>query len=90
MSDESSNFIEFKNWINAIKREGEEGCLQNTILLFCTDNAVVERAIYNGTSSFPKLLDIVIKVYNFQQDGSLSNYLQINIRHNNIECCLVS
>lgn len=64
--DESSNFREFKNCIDAIRREGEVGHLEDTLLLFCTNNTIIEQAIYKGTTSSPKLLEMVIKFYNIQ------------------------
>ena len=58
---ESSNFREFKNLIDALEREGDKGKLKDAFVLLCTDNSVVEIALFKGTSSSSKLLALVIR-----------------------------
>ena len=45
---------------------GIKALLNDTLLLFCTDNSVVEAAIYKGSSTSPKLHDMVIEFYALQ------------------------
>ena len=65
-ASQSSNYRELKNCLEAIRREGEAGRLQNSFLLFCTDNSTVENALYKGSSSSPALLECVIDFYDIQ------------------------
>jgi hypothetical protein len=60
--EESSNWREFTNVVEALEEEGEEGRLTNTKVYFFTDNSVTESAIYKGTSKSPKLLELVIRL----------------------------
>ena len=60
--EESSNWREFTNVVEALEEEAESGSLSNTEVYFFTDNSTVESAIFKGTSSSPKLLDLVIRV----------------------------
>ena len=65
-AEESSNYREMNNCITSIRKLGEMGKLQHSMLLFCTDNSTVETALYKGTSSSPKLLELVIEFYDLQ------------------------
>ena len=60
-SDSSSNYKEFKNPMDALRREGEAGRLSDAFVLLATDNATIEREIYNRTSSLESLLELVIE-----------------------------
>ena len=59
ISDQSSNYREFLNVVDAVKAEGKLANLQNAFLLFATNNKVVEAALYKGTADSPKLLQLV-------------------------------
>ena len=58
-SEESSNYREFTNVVDSCEREAERGALDQSELYFFTDNSTVEYALYNGTSSSRKLLELV-------------------------------
>jgi hypothetical protein len=61
-AEESSNWREFTNVVEALEEEAESGDLTNTKVYFFTDNAVAEAAIYKGTSKSKKLLALVIRL----------------------------
>jgi hypothetical protein len=61
-AEESSNWREFTNVVEALEEEAEGGELTNTRVYFFTDNAVAEAAIYKGTSKSRKLLALVIRL----------------------------
>lgn len=63
ISEESSNFREFKNPLDTLEREGKEGNLQDAFVLMVTDNSTVEAALYKGTSTSPLLLSLVCKFH---------------------------
>mmetsp|Transcript_3333 Transcript_3333/g.5080 ORF Transcript_3333/g.5080 Transcript_3333/m.5080 type:complete len:225 (-) Transcript_3333:575-1249(-) len=71
-SHESSNFIEFRNPLEALKKEAELGHFNDAFVFFATDNQTVEADLYNGTSSSESLLEMIIELralsmkYNFQ------------------------
>lgn len=65
-SSESSNYREFRNFLDATIREGEAGNLTDLLTIFVTDNFVTETAIYKGTSDSPLLLEMVIEFYRIQ------------------------
>ena len=58
---ESSNFREFENVVSALESEGRKRHLNDTMIFFFTDNSTVEGALYKGTSSSPKLLNLVVR-----------------------------
>jgi hypothetical protein len=49
--DESSNWKEFENQVEALEHEGAEGNLTNAMVYFFTDNSTVESCLYKGNSS---------------------------------------
>ena len=61
-SEESSNWREFTNVVETLEEEAASGKLDKCILYFFTDNSTVESALYKGTSSSRKLLELVIRV----------------------------
>ena len=63
---ESSNFREFDNVVSALEAEGRKGELNDTVIFFFTDNSTVEGSLFKGTSSSPKLLDLVIRFHALQ------------------------
>ena len=60
--EESSNWREFTNVVETLEEEAQSGSLSSTEVYFFTDNSTVESAIFKGTSSSPKLLDLVIRI----------------------------
>ena len=63
VSEQSSNFREFCNFLDSVRQEGEQGRLKDSLMFFATDNGLVESAIYKGTSDSSHLLDMVIECY---------------------------
>jgi hypothetical protein len=62
-ASETSNYREFSNVIESLEEEGASGRLTDCMVFFCTDNSTVEAALYKGTSSSRKLLDLVIRYH---------------------------
>ena len=61
--DESSNWKEFTNVVQSLEEEGKAGYLANTELFMFTDkNSTVESCSFRGSSSSPKLLDLIIQL----------------------------
>jgi hypothetical protein len=54
--DESSNWKEFENVVEALEEEGKNGSLGGTLVYFFTDNSTVEAALYKGNLVEPKTL----------------------------------
>jgi len=54
-----SNFREFRNVVEKVRKEGELGNLSGAFLFFATDNSPVEAALYSGTSTIDLLLECV-------------------------------
>ena len=65
-SQESSNYREFRNFLDSVRKQGEAGRLTNSMLVFATDNSTVEQAVYKGSSDSPLLLDMVIEYFELQ------------------------
>ena len=63
---ESSNYRELSNVVEALEEEAAAGSLKESTVFFFTDNATAEAAIYKGSSSNRKLLDLVIRFYTLQ------------------------
>jgi hypothetical protein len=72
IQNQSSNFREFRNPLNALRKEGEGGRLKNAFVIFGTDNSTVEAALYNGTSSSPLLLEMVEEFHALQMEFGFS------------------
>jgi hypothetical protein len=60
--DETSNFREFENVVDALREEGEAGHLQDALIFMCTDNSTVESALVKGNSSSEKLFELALEV----------------------------
>jgi hypothetical protein len=60
--NESSNWLEFTNVVESLEDEAASDRLDSTMVFFFTDNKTVESSLYRGTSSSPKLLDLVIRL----------------------------
>jgi hypothetical protein len=60
--DETSNYREFENVVDALREEGEAGNLWDSLIFFCTDNSTVESAIVKGNSSSEKLFELSLEV----------------------------
>jgi hypothetical protein len=64
--EESSNYKEFRNVVNAIEEEVASGNMTGSTLFFFTDNTTVEGALSKGNSSSPKLFHLVLKLRKLQ------------------------
>jgi hypothetical protein len=71
-SDESSNFRELDNLISAIESAYHDGLLLNAKLFMFTDNFVAESAFYKGTSTSPRLFDLVLRLWCLQMSGDIA------------------
>ncbi len=60
--DESSNWKEFTNVVEALEEEAEAGRLDHSEVFMFTDNATVEACSFKGLSSSPKLLLLIIRL----------------------------
>jgi hypothetical protein len=56
--DETLNYREFKNVVDALREEGKAGNLWDALIFFCTDNS----AIVKGNSSSEKLFELSLEV----------------------------
>lgn len=61
-ADESSNWKEFSNVVEALEDEAVNGNLVETEVFMFTDNATVEACSTKGSSSSPKLLGLIIRL----------------------------
>jgi hypothetical protein len=59
--NETSNYREFTNVVEALEEEGAIGRLAGCRVFFCTDNSTVEAAIYKGSSKSEKLHALVVR-----------------------------
>ena len=76
-SDESSNWREFTNVVESLEEEARAGHLNDSVVYFFTDNSTVEAALYKGTSSSPKLLELVIRIKTLET----SHNIQLLVSH---------
>jgi hypothetical protein len=60
--DETSNYREFENVVDALREEADAGNLKNALIFFCTDNSTVESALVKGNSSSEKLFELTLEV----------------------------
>ena len=74
---ESSNWREFTNCVEALEEEARKGTLKSSEVFFFTDNSTVERCFYKGSSSSPKLLELVIRLRRLE----MSYALRLHISH---------
>jgi hypothetical protein len=60
--DESSNWKEFENQVEALEQEAADGNLANSMVFFYTDNSTVESCLYKGNSSSSKLFELMVRM----------------------------
>ena len=60
--DESSNWRELGNLVEDLEAEEPTGRLNDSWLVFATDNATSESCLYKGNSSSEKLYDLVVRL----------------------------
>ena len=61
-SDESSNWREFRNIVDALEEYYREHQLRDIQVIMCTDNLVTECAFHKGSSHSPLLFDLVLRL----------------------------
>ena len=61
-TDQSSNWREFTNIVESLEEEAGSGHLDQSEVFMFTDNSTVEACSVKGSSSSPKLLDLVIRL----------------------------
>lgn len=74
---ESSNWKEFTNIVESLEDEARSGNLEASEVYMFTDNSTVESCASRGSSSSPKLLDLVIRL----QGLMTKNDVRIHIFH---------
>ena len=74
---ESSNWKEFTNVVESLEEEGLEGNLDNSEVFMFTDNSTVEACVSRGSSTSPKLLELVVRL----QALSMRVGIKINVFH---------
>ena len=60
--EESSNYKELCNLVETAEDEAECGRLRDCEFFLCTDNGVSESCYYRGSSSSPKLHELIIRL----------------------------
>jgi len=74
-SDESSNHRELDNLITAIEEAMQEGLLTDSELFMFTDNSTMESAFFKGTSTSPKLFDLILRLQELRMGDGLILYM---------------
>jgi len=74
-SQESSNYRELGNLINAIKNASAKGLLKNSELFVFTDNTAAESSFYKGTSSSKRLFELTLELRKLQMNDELQLHL---------------
>jgi hypothetical protein len=75
IQEESSNYRELTNLVLSIEEVTHQGLLSNCELFFFTDNSTAEMAFHKGTSSSPKLFELVLRLRTLQMHHGL--FLQV-------------
>jgi hypothetical protein len=75
--DESSNYREFENVVDALREEEKEGNLLNAFIFIGTDNSTVECAIVKGNSSSEKLYELALEVRVIE----MRNHAKVMVSH---------
>ena len=75
--DESSNWKEFTNVVEAMEEEASAGRLNNSEVFMFTDNSTVKACAFKGSSSSPKLLNLIVRLKLMPMNSGF----QINIFH---------
>jgi hypothetical protein len=69
ISEESSNYRELRNLVDAIELSTNSGELQGSEVFFFTDNTTAEGAFFKGTSSSKTLYELVVRMKALEQRG---------------------
>ena len=71
IGEQSSNYRELRNLVEAVEIEWREGRLQNMEFFLFTDNFVAEQAFYSGTSDSKALFELVLRLRKIEMEGSV-------------------
>jgi hypothetical protein len=66
--EDSSNWRELGNLVEALEEEGATGSLDGAAVFFFTDNTTAEAALYKGNSSSQKLFDLVLRMKSLEME----------------------
>jgi hypothetical protein len=70
-ANETSNYRELSNLINAISEASSRGFLDHAELFVFTDNSVAESAFFKGTSKSKRLFELMLQLRELQMHKSL-------------------
>jgi hypothetical protein len=66
--DQSSNWREFENAVESCESEAAADRLRGAMLFLLTDNDTVEKALYKGNSSSPKLFGLIVRLRKLEME----------------------
>jgi hypothetical protein len=75
ISDESSNYRELRNLVDAIDQAANEGVLQGAEVFMFTDNTTAEGAFFRGTSSVKPLFELVVRLKTLELRGEFQLHM---------------
>jgi hypothetical protein len=73
--EESSNYKEFRNLVDVVEEEAQDGRLSNCEFFLCTDSATAESCFYRGSSRSPLLHDLVIRLRRLEMEFGMIVWL---------------
>ena len=73
--EESSNWRELGNLVEALEEEGRKGRLNGVECFIGTDNSVAESAVGKGYSQSPKLSDLALRMYLLEMKYGMTLHL---------------
>jgi hypothetical protein len=68
--DESSNFKELRNLVEALEEGAASGELHNSEVFIFTDNSTAESVFYKGNTTGKRLFELVLRLRRLEMDGS--------------------
>jgi hypothetical protein len=71
----SSNYRECRNVVETLEKEEEEGGLEDSMVVLCTDNSFTEESAHKGTSSSPTLYDLVLRLKKIEMRTGCQMYI---------------
>ena len=75
MSDQSSNLRELKNLVETLEVMAKLGHLADFEFFICTDNAVLEAAYFNGSSSSEELFNCIVHLHQLEMGHRCKIYI---------------
>ena len=81
--EESSNWREFTNVVEFLESKAEDGKLDGAEVFMFTDNSTTEGAFWKGTSTSPKLLELVLRLRKLEmKTGLILHLIHVSGRQN--------